>query len=232
MQRRLDKGRELDELLSRLRQHLDHVRTFFKIGIGTVDGIFKVGRVRSCDDDHVLVNPGIHSGVDLADHLLLGDDFRLLDERAVRRLLLILQKQAGDSGSLIFLHCTVYIECVAVTALAVGQDRDIHRIADVLDHIDFFRKRQQAGIGLSQNDAVQAVARGSRGLKSGFFNSSCRKRVIRAGSNDVIPLFDQLTDTFSKMMHTIHLPRNKYYTCIISLIYFLSSGKLPFLNYN
>ena len=107
----------------------------------------------------------VHDGVGLGEE---GADRigQKLDEGAVRRLLLVLDEQAGHTGVLILADGADHVQGVAEAAFRICEDRDIHGVTHVFQHGDRLVDGQKTGVRGAQDNAVHAVSGGSHDVKA------------------------------------------------------------------
>ena len=200
MEGAVDPGWECLQFLTALGQDLHHISPGLQIGVGPFNRFLK-GSVCPCDDDHIRILSGLCGSPDLADHLFRADHLGCLDKRAVRGLLLILNKQSGHPGLFIFPDCTDHVHGAAIAALGICQDRDVHCIHHFAQDRDRLVQRQKSRVRLPQHYTVHPVASRPGNRKSSRFNRAGAECIIGTGCDQVIIGRQQFSHFFTLSAH-------------------------------
>ena len=120
-----------------------------------------------------------HGGLDLA-RMLLGRHEVAAHagvEAAPLGELVVLDADASRAGALELARRAHHVDGVAVAVVAVGDDRDRHRVADAPDRIERLGEGQDVGVGdgLDGRDAEPARP---DGVEAGFLGELGRQRVV------------------------------------------------------
>jgi hypothetical protein len=148
------------DLLHRLA-HLEeqHVGAGLEVGLAALERVLQAvhhDRVAARDDHEIGVVPGVERGLDLARHLLRGDQALADHVAAALGPHLVLDMDAGHPGALELAHRARGVEGVAVAVVGVDDHRDAHRLGDVARVLHHLRHGDQADVRI-------AAAHGSAG---------------------------------------------------------------------
>ena len=164
-----------------------------------VDAVDRAG-VSAGHDHEVGIHAGVHRGLDLAHHLLHGDDLTAHHVAALLGHDLVLQLNDGHAGLLILPNGAHYIDGVAETGVRIGDHGDagaLHHVGGPGHHL---AHGHEAHVGLAQMAGGLAVAGHIHRVKAQAADDLSGKHIMGSGRHNGLLGSKELPD----LLRSVH----------------------------